>query len=159
MQRKNNILMPFKSTTRRSYIKGRNAMAMIMAIAVLVIMATIMALSLSLAVQTTKKTTDTYLYEQSALLAHSAAEYAMLKISQVNPCEQDDFSFSHDIYDINISMRYVYTFPSPCNTAAGTAYFDISYPDSNGTVLMDITVSTDEGTEPIRYFRRSIQKL
>jgi len=158
MQRKNSIL-------RTSLRKGRNAMAMIMAIAVIVVVATIMALSLSLSTQTAKSTTDLYLYEQASILSHSAAELALLKISQATPCNQPSFSFSdpltNPIYDINVSLRYVYTAPSPCTTAAGVAYFNTDTNETNGTVLMDISVSTRPGisTEPIRYFRRTIQKL
>jgi type II secretory pathway pseudopilin PulG len=157
MQRKNGIL--------RNSRKGRNAMAMIMAIAVIVIIATVMALSLALSTQTTKRTTDLYLYEQAAILSHSAAELALLRISQNTPCNQASFSFSHPItnpvFDINISLRYIYTSPSPCTTAAGSAYFNTDTNETNGTVLMDISVSTRPGvsTEPIRYFRRTIQKL
>ncbi len=154
MQRKNNFLNT--SST------AKNGMAMMMAIIVLVVIATVMALSLSLAVQTTKRTTDLYLYEQSALLSHSAAEYALLRISQANPCAQPSFNFTHEgIYDINVSLRYVYTAPSPCITAVGISYFNTSHADTNGTVLMDITVTANPAgtTEPIRYFRRSLQKL
>nr|WP_321267705.1 hypothetical protein [uncultured Sulfurimonas sp.] len=175
MQRKNNILMLCKSTSRgdRNNLMNnsqrtkthKNAMAMMMAIIVLVVISTIMALSLTLTTQTAKRTTDLYLYEQSALLAHSASEYAMLRISQVAPCEQENFSFTHDgIYNIDVSLQYVYTSPSPCLTAVAPHGVDynnstINYPDTNGTVLMDISVTTNQGTEPIRYFRRSIQKL
>ncbi|WP_324172253.1 hypothetical protein [Sulfurimonas sp.] len=160
MQRKNYLL-------RTSQIKktSKNGMAMMMAIIVLVVIATVMALSLSLATQTSKRTTDLYLYEQSILLSHSAAEYALLKISQVDPCKLKDLNFKHnDIYDINVSLHYVYTAPSPCTTAAvphGVDYFNTSHAETNGTVLMDITVTANPAgtTEPIRYFRRSLQKL
>jgi len=156
MQRKNSIL-------KTSNYKGRNGMAMIMAIAVIVVVATIMALSLSLATQTTKRTTDLYLYEQAAILSHSAAELALLRISQAAPCTLTSINFSdpitNPIYDINVTLRYVYTAPSPC--AVGDAYFNTDTNETNGTVLMDISVSTIPGitTEPIRYFRRTIQKL
>jgi len=156
MQRKNYFLI----TPRAN--KMRSAMAMMMAIIVLVVIATVMALSLTLANQTAKRTTDIYLYEQSVLLSHSAAEYALLKISQQNPCTLASLNFTHNtIYDINVSFNYVYTAPSPCIAGAGTSYFDINTSKSNGTVLMDITVTANPAgtTEPIRYFRRSLQKL
>ena len=35
----------------------------------------------------------------------------------------------------------------------------ITTPEQNGSVLMDITVTSEAGSEPIRYFRRTIQKL
>lgn len=146
MQRKNYILNHSK--------KSRNGMAMIMAIAVIVIIGTIMALSLSLTSLTTKRTTDLYLYEQAILLSKSATEYAILDIS-LNGCNNNiNIQDPTDLYDINITMRYVYTALSSCND-----YLTIATPEQNGSVLMDVTVSTDVGTEPITYFRRTIQKL
>ena len=134
-------------------------MAMIMAIAVIVIIATIMALAVSLTSKTTKRTTDIYLYEQSALYAKSAVELALLKIAESAPCSVTSYNISFDgIYDANVTMKYIYTAPSPC-VGAGNDYFNISTAEENGSVLMDISVTTNEGTEPIRYFRRSIQKL
>lgn len=152
MQRKNNILK-----------SSRSGMAMIMAIAVIVIVATILALSLSLTMQTSKRTTDVYLYEQAVLLSKSATEYALLRISQdnnaTNPCTHtNDLNFIQDvIYDINITVQYIYTSPSPCTTAQ--TYTTVTTPEQNGSVLMDVTVSTNAASEPIRYFRRTIQKL
>jgi len=153
MQRKNNIL---KST--------HNGMAMIMAIAVIVIIGTIMTLSLSLTSQTVKRTTDLYLYEQSVLLSKSATEYALLKISQdnniTNPCGTTSLNFPQDeIYDINISILYVYTNLCPTNANSFTT---VTTDEQNGSVLIDVSVSVTDVTvtsEPIRYFRRTIQKL
>lgn len=160
MQRKNSLLRT------SSHIKRfRNGMAMIMAIAVIVIVATILALSLMLTTQTTKKTTDLYLYEQAAILSHSAAEYAMLKISQANPCSISTLNYSYNnVYDINTTMAYISVTGSPCNinaTAIGANRGIITYPASDGTVILDISVATQSSiaSEPVRYFRRTIQKL
>ncbi|NOR57290.1 MAG: hypothetical protein GQ474_02080 [Sulfurimonas sp.] len=157
MQRKNSFL-------KRSKNSYRNGIAMIMAISVIVILATIMALSLSLTTQTSKRTTDLYLYEQAVLLSQSASEYAMLQLSQAaTPCSLSPITFTYNtIYTVDIDMRYVAsTTGSNCsaNIPAGKAYTTVSDQESDGTVLMDITVTTNAGTEPIRYFRRSIQKL
>ena len=97
----------------------------------------------------------------------SAAEYALLRISQEPPCSDIDLDFQApgdlDYFDINITIKYVYTNAnSICSTNGGEDWFDIQTDDQNGSVLMDITVSVDDTTittEPIRYFRRSIQKL
>ncbi len=152
MQRKNNILR-----------SARSGMAMIMAIAVIVIIATIMALSISLTSQTTKRTTDVYLYEQSALLAHSAAEYALLRISQNPPCTNLDETFTQDtLYNITINLRYIYDSNASCIANGGTLYTTVTTPEQNGSVLMDITVDVNNTTvasEPIRYFKRTLQKL
>jgi len=154
MQRKNNLL---KSTF---YKKKRRAMAMIMALVVIVTMATIMALSLSLSTATSDKTVNIYLKEQAILLSQSAAEYALLRIAQDGPCSHtNDLNFQPNsdlsYFDVNISIQYIYTDLSGCSSG----YFEISNEDQNGSILMDITVSTDVSNEPIRYFRRSIQKL
>jgi len=170
MQRKNSIL---KSSTPKS----KSGMAMIMAIAVIVIIATIMAISLSLTSQTTKRTTDIYLYEQAILVSKSAAELALLDIAQYGPCAtgatagtsylgsykfdlDGDGSIAGEIYDVNTTLKYVYKGLPSCTS--DNNYTNIITDEQNGSVLMDITVSVDDPTvttEPIRYFRRSIQKL
>jgi len=148
MQRKNNIL-------RVSSHKNRSGFAIIMAIAVIIIISTIMALSLSLTTKTSKRTTDIYLYEQAILYSKSAAELALLEIADNGSCTTIAPYTLGDIYDINVTLLYVYQGFS----CGGNDYFTITTPEQSGSVLMDITVTTNAGTEPIRYFRRSIQKL
>ncbi|MBL1243626.1 MAG: hypothetical protein COA39_004400 [Sulfurimonas sp.] len=164
MQRKNNFL-------RNSVQKSKNGIAMIMAIAVIVIIATIMALSLSLTSQTTKRTTDLYLNEQAILYSKSAVELALLKIANsgcINSLNLTLGSASQIQYDVNITMSYVYT--SATTDVAGTLNCDeyfttygyITTQEQNGSVLMDIATTLRDSTiatEPIRYFRRTIQKL
>jgi Tfp pilus assembly protein PilX len=155
MQRKNSILS--------SSSKSRSGMALIMAIAVIVIISTIMALSLSLTANTSKRTTDLYLYEQSVLLSKSATEYAILQISQNSPCSYTGGSFTYDtLYDINISVSYIYDNTSYCSANGGTQYATVQTAEQSGSALIDVTVGVNDSTittEPIRYFRRSIQKL
>ena len=158
MQRKNNILRNTKP-----------AFAMIMAISVIVIVATIMAIAMLLSTKSTKKTADLYLYEQAVLLAHSAAEYSLLKIAQDGPCSHfNDLQFTQDgIYQIKIINRFIYTTPLPAGcvddgSANDNVYATVITPEQNGSVLMDVSVSIVDPTvvsEPIRYFKRSIQKL
>ncbi len=136
-------------------------MAMIMAIMVIVIIATIMALALSLTSLTAKRTTDLYLHEQAVLYSKAAAELALLDIAK-NGCTN---SYNHTFgnateiqYDANITMQYIYTTPvAGCNQ-----YITITTPQQSGSVLMDIAVTLHDAnltSEPIRYFRRTIQKL
>lgn len=151
MQRKNNLLIK----------SARSGMAMIMAIAVIVIVATIMAISIALTTMSSKKTVDLYIYEQAILLSKSAAEYGLLRISQSNPCTVTSINFSKDYYDINMTIRYIYSEASTCNDVS-KEYFNVKTDEQNGSVLMDIKVSVDDPnivSEPIIYFRRSIQKL
>lgn len=149
MQRKNYILKQRKS-----------GFAMIMAITVIVILGTIMALSLSLTSQTAKRTTDLYLYEQTVLYSKSAAELALLDIAQAVPCTHTlrNYPFDGGLYNATVRIQYVYRNPSPC-VNVNDNYFQINTDEQDGSVLMDITVTTTAGTEDIRYFRRSIQKL
>ena len=156
MQRKNYTL---RKTAYRSGI------AMIMAISVIVILATIMALSISLSTKTTKQTIDLYVYEQSILLSKSAAEYALLQIARNQPCSYNGETFIQDnFYNINIQVRYIYT-PDTigiCAANGGTLYTIVNTPEQNGSALLDISVDVNDTTvvpEPIRYFRRTIQKL
>jgi hypothetical protein len=137
---------------------------MIMAIAVIVIMATIMALSLSMTSVTSKRTVDLYIYEQAVLLSKSATEYALLRIAQDGPCSHiNDLNFNQDsIYDINITNRYVYTAPFPAAGCTVANTITVQTPEQSGSVIMDVTVSvnnTNVSTEPIRFFKRTIQKL
>ncbi len=153
MQRKNNILK-----------SSRNAIAMIMAIAVILIVSGIMALSLSMTVMTNKRTVDIYIYEQAVLLSKSATEYALLRIAEDGPCShQTGLNFTQDsIYDINITMRYVYTTPFPAGCTAAPVTIEVQTPEQNGSVIMDVRVSVNDEditSEPITFFRRSIQKL
>ncbi len=152
MQRKNNILKT-----------SRNGIAMIMAISVIVVVATIMALSLALTAQTSKQTTNLYLYEQSVLLSKSATEYTLLLIAQNPPCSDINTSFVQDsIYTIDIGVSYIYNTNADCLTNGGTLFTTVTTPSQDGSALIDVTVSVTDSSvtsEPIRYFRRTIQKL
>lgn len=162
MQRKNSFLSPSK----------KKGFAMIMAIIVIVVLTTIMALSLHLTSQTTKQTTDIYLREQAVLLAQSAAEYTLLAISGyprgtngnttcLGSVSAKYPSNTNPIFNINVNIGYI---GLNCQAFSGSGYNyipTITTPESNGTVLLDITVTSapSASTEPIRYFRRTIQKL
>ena len=137
---------------------------MIMAIMVIVVFATLMALAIRLTSQTTKRSTDIYLQEQAALLTKSAAEYALLQISlnnsETDPCNVKEINFQQDFYDVNISILYSYV--NPPTSCDGYTFATVTTDEQNGSVLLDIAVSVNDSTistEPIRYFRRSIQKL
>jgi hypothetical protein len=160
MQRKNSLLSFHNSSQKRSH---RNAMAMIMAIAAIVVVATIMALSMAMTTETTKRTSDLYLYEQSILLSKSAAEYALLLVAQNQPCTDLNTTFTQDtFYTIDIGISYIYDSVAPCTANGGALYTTVATPEQNGSVLLDVTVSVTDATvttEPIRYFRRTIQKL
>ncbi len=159
MQRKNSIL-------RTNPHKKRSGFAMIMAIAVIVVISTIMALSLSLTTETTKRTVDLYLYEQAELVAKSAVELTLLEIAKrdsATNCLNTYTALPFDsnitsLFDVNVSIQYIFT-----GAVGGCDMYisNINTDEQNGSVLMNVVVSTktDITTEPIRYFRRTIQKL
>lgn len=161
MQRKNNLLK-----------SSKNGIAMIMAISTIVIISTIMALSLMMSAKTTKSITDLYLYEQAQLYAKSATEYALLKIAQSSPCTYLDENFpvdenlSKNIFDINISVSYIYykgNGEDPehgiCSANLDRLYMTVTTPEQNGSALIDVHVSSSVNGDKIVYFRRTLQKL
>lgn len=160
MQRKNHLL------------KKRNGFAMLMAIFLLIIISTFMALSLSMGTTTTQKTTNEYLHEQALLLTSSATEYAVLAISGHNRTTHNNCineinavypNSANPMFDINITMSYIGFggiggAADDCRDYIAT----IATPETNGTVLMDVTVTSSADlnlSEPIRYHRRTLQKL
>jgi hypothetical protein len=148
MQRKNSILM-------------RRGIAMIMAIAVIVVLGTIMALSLSLTAETSKKTTDLYLHEQAKLLARSATEYTLLFLSGEDRSSSCTTSLSaiypkdNKMFDINISVLYIGL--DECSNYINS----VNDSRSKGSIILDVVVTSVKNlsTEPIRYHRRTLQKL
>ncbi len=132
---------------RKNHILKKDAFAMILAIAFIVVISAIISISLSFSAQTSNKTTGVFLYEQAILYSQSAAELALLNIAD-NGCSSS-FNHSFDgVFDANVTII-------GCNNEF------VLPPEQNGTVTMDITITADENItgEPIRYFRRSIQKL
>lgn len=153
---------------------------MIMAIIMILVLGGIMAAVISMTSQTTKRTTDVYLHEQAVLLTRSATEYAMLAVSghdhvTLNNCinridAQYPAAGAGAMFDINITLQYIGFGSTTGNDAIGgineTACSDfidvIQTPDSNGSILMDVIVTSSPNlnlTEPIRYHRRTMQKM
>lgn len=146
MQRKNSFL-------------ARSGFAMVMAVSVIILVSTIMILSLNSTALTSKRTVDLYIYEQAELHIKSAIEYALYKIAKDGCTDQINETTPDGIYDINITMKYIFD----SDIAGCTEYIDdISTPEQNGSVMMDVRVSVDSNVtsaEPITLFRRTIQKL
>lgn len=153
---------------RKNYILKHRGMAMIMAIFLLVVLGTLMGLSLSLTGTTTARTNDNYLHEQALLLTSSATEYAILALSGhnavTNGCinsinAQYPAAGAAAMFDINITMQYVgYSTISGCSNYIS----HIDTTETNGTILMDVEVTSNANLgldEPIRYHRRTLQKL
>ena len=156
MQRKNRILK-----------QHRRGIAMIMAIAVIVILTTIMALTLQMTTQTTKQTINDYIHKQAILLTRSATEYTLLRISGVDrtttSCLRSLHGTYQQYYDIDIAIQYI-GLSGECTGANDNYIVDanVTDPNSKGSVILDVVVSVNDKnitSEPIRYHRRTLQKL
>ena len=112
-----------------------------------------------------KETGDVYLKAQSRILARSALEYELFKISghefNASSCytgQNYNLQASLSIpIDVNTTVRYIGNgFPNAC----ALANTGIVTNDSNGTAIIDIVISyTDPSTgEQVRFHRRTIQK-
>jgi hypothetical protein len=154
---------------RKNRILKRRGMAMIMAIFFILIISGIMATVIYLTATTTKKTEDLYLHEQAVALTRSATEYALLAVSGhnstalqncINHIDAQYPSDTNPIFDINITLRYIGFggLTGTCDDYIAT----IQTPESNGSILMDVTVTSNSNinmNEPIRYHRRTLQKM
>jgi len=163
MQRKNSILKGY-----------RRGIAMIMAIAVIIVLSTIMALTLNMTATTTKQTVNDYLHEQAILLTRSATEYTLLRISaqdrNASGCLTTlNGTYAPDgttLFDMNVSIRYIGLSGGPgvneCNPSQSYILnADVDDQSSKGSILLDVIVTADPSltSEPIRYHRRTLQKL
>lgn len=140
--------------------------SLITAIIFLFVVATLSILALSMSTQSAKQTTDDYLRIEAELLAKSGTEYALLALSghdfNTSGCLNSiDIKYPNSVnytHDINISIMYIGNgLPADCNDVLNNT---ISTNDSNRTVIIDTTVSTNPtiATEQIRIHRRTIQK-
>ena len=154
----------------RKYQHSRNGFAMIMAIFFMILIATLLSYMLSSTTETAKRTTNAYVNEQAHLLAKSAAEYAILRVSGFDRTGGDcmngftaQYPDATPIFDITVSISYIGF--GPLADAGGDCEIfisDIQTPESNGTMLIDVYVRDNASlnlSEPIRYHRRTLQKL
>lgn len=152
----------------------RRGFAMIMAIFFMILIATLLSYMLAGSAETAERTTTVYVDEQAQLLAKSAVEYALLRVSGFNRDTDGDgvddaclqnLSFTYPeaanpILDITIEINYHGLNIAGC-TGNGTVS-TLATAASAGTMLIDVYVTSDASlhlNEPIRYHRRTLQKL
>ncbi len=165
MQRKSNILR-----------QQRGGFAMIMAIFFMVLMATMMLFMLNASAETTERTTTDYVNEQAQLLAKSTVEYALLRVSGFDRDTDNDGVVDNCLTQLNLT--YPQTSPifnitvnisyhglgagAPANCTANGTQASINTAESVGTMLIDVYVEDHPNlhlNEPVRYHRRTLQKL
>ena len=156
------------------------------AIFFLVIISTLSFLGISLSSMALKQSSEIYLYEQAELLAKGATEYAIVKLIKELPCgvpgksacatpaqSSDCTNFpttltgnfpnnTTPLLKYSINIRYFDTAnPSLGCPAMNTTI--ISTPSSRGTIMLDVVVematSQLQRQNPIRFYRRTLQKL
>ena len=155
----------------RPYQHTRGGFAMIMAIFFMILIATLLSYMLSTTSETAERTTNIYVNEQAQLLAKSAVEYAILRVSGHDRsaggnCENSFNAKYPDstnpLFDINVTIQYI-----GFGGLAGCTDFiaNIQTPESNGTMLIDVYVSSTTGptglnlSQSVSYHRRTLQKL
>ena len=137
----------------------RRAFGMIQVILFMVILSTILTITMKYASITTKQTEDLYLKESAELFMQSAIEIAILGISSDATCLNElqiILSDKRFIADINITNYYL------SSTKGCEREKLIKTEESNGMVMMDIVVRSDDtnpkNTRPIRLTRRTMQR-
>lgn len=169
MQAKNHILINrfFKRSSR-----PRKGFALLTATFVLIIISAMLTIMLSQTTATAQKTVNDYLYEQAVLLAYSATELAVLRLSQQNhaagcattlPTVTYPSSTS-PMFTITTTVEYIWSaadaaaLPASCSNYIST----LNTAESSGAAHIDVTVTSDANlnlSEPIRFHRRTLQKL
>ncbi len=162
MQDKGDILMK----------QMRKGFSLVTAIFFMVLVATIATLGLSLSATTSKHTTDIFLREQAELLAQSATELAVMNLLQTTfdatncpaqPANRSivNINFPSDantLFTATVDVVQIFGVMNGCGTpitldGAGNN-------PSTGTVILDVTVTSNPDFNiPIRFHRRTIQKL
>jgi len=140
----------------------RKGFGMIQVILFMVILSTILTIVMKYASITTKHTEDLYLKESAELFMQGAIELTLLGISthdRSTGCLNEIHIISDDkrfIADINITDYYLF------NTQGCDNEKIIMTEESNGMVMMDITVKSDDthpkNTRPIRLTKRTMQR-
>jgi len=136
----------------------RRGFGIITAIIIMMTVATLMSLMIGLSTSTVKQTSDIYLKQQAELLLRSSTEFALLAISghnNNNDCVES-INITYNSFTSNVNIWYIGNgIPTTCGHILDNS---IQTDDSNYTAIIDVVVSNNSSTEPIRLHRRTIQK-
>ncbi|MDR3163201.1 MAG: hypothetical protein LBT81_05010 [Helicobacteraceae bacterium] len=127
----------------------RRGFSLVTGIFLMVAIAALAIAILSLAATTSVQKSQAFLRTQAELLARSATEYTVLKISEGSILPTGAGLSTHnaeiqaDPFAINITVRFI--------AEAGIS------DDINGTAIVDVVVEAPNLDMPIRYNRRTVQ--
>jgi len=137
----------------------RRAFSMLTAIIVILLIGALLAYTLSISSATVRQTSDLYAKEQVQILARSATEYTLLQIGGTDFVTSGCYNgqnFTYNGFDINTTVSYIGTgLPSSCTHVLADP---IATDESNGTAIIDVTVTYTDDGKLIRYHRRTLQK-
>jgi len=156
---------------------GRRSAFALMAAVFLMLLISIMLLKmLSYSGENAQQVINEYLIEQAQLAAYGATEYAMLQSAADNRAASCTKTINMTypsapntpVFNIAVTMQYVWLATAippgtDCsNTAVTGSAVTVSTPEQNGSVYVDVIVTSNAALnldEPIRFHRRTLQKL
>ena len=143
----------------------RNAFSMLTAIFIIVLMATVAAFIVNLSGKIVKETTVQFQREQSALLAKSYTEYAIMAVTanehNSTTC-LNSITGTYGIYNIQANISYIgNNLDGSCARILNVN--PIITPKSPLNIIVDVFVSYKDLDHPddlnMTYHRRSLQKI
>ena len=154
----------------------RNGFVLIAAVFMMLAISFLLLRMMSATAESSQRTINDYIHEQAILITYAATEEAVLAVSGrdrvANGCIQTisgSFPANNPILTYTTRIRYIWTAAQAATlTAAGqaatcTGYIDnLSTPETGGSMLVDVYVQDDSSlglNEPVRYHRRTLQKL
>lgn len=165
MQRQVRIL---KHSSRRGF-------ALITAVFLMILLSTMLLKMLSFSSSDAQQVVNDYLLEQAQLAAYGATEFAMLRISTEDHTAGCTRAISMrypstgtKLFDVNITIQYVWNGAGPGGTNCGNTLVtgktvSVTTAEQDGSAYIDVVVASDPVktrlTEPIRFHRRTLQKL
>ncbi len=169
---------------RKSRILNRGGFALVAAVFLLILIASLSLQMLSSTSNSTQKNIDNYLNEQAVLLAYAATEQAILAISLTDPSAgcitttAGTYPQNNAIFNITTNIRYIWAngqtainsspLPISCknfiddSNLPATPQLTLQTPTSGGSVMIDVVVTSTALLgldQPIRFFKRTLQKL
>jgi len=159
-------------------LKKRGGFILIAAVFMMLAISFLLLRMLASTAEGSQRTINDYIHEQAILLTYAATEEAVLAVSgrdrSVNGCIATitgRFPNQNPILTYTTNIRYIWETnqaaanPASCTAlpAAGAGYINtLTTPETGGSIMVDVYVSDHAGlglSEPIRYHRRTIQKL
>jgi hypothetical protein len=134
----------------------KKSFALILTIIFILIFSSFSAMILSFATDSTILTSRVFLYYQAKLLSKSATEIAILMIQNRKPTDPPLEKLVINNEDFNVTMHFFYIgkdFSTPHRPI-----FENSFPDTNGTIIIDIFIESVIENSPVKFHHRTIQK-